>query len=69
MPFHHQFNLQASYHFKKNLKGLEFKMLIAGKIHGNSDLTPKYIYNNVNLMNLILFLTTKFKILLQCNHP
>lgn len=55
MPSYHQINLASSYTFSNILKGLEIKMLIAGKINANNSINqPKFIYNKVNMVNFNL---------------
>lgn len=59
MPYYHQINMQASYHFMKIFKGLEIKLLVVGKINDNKVLAAKYIYNKVNMINFNLIFDFK----------
>lgn len=57
MPSYHQINLVSSYNFENLWKGLEIRLLIAGKINATKEsLDPIYVYNKVNLINFNLIL-------------
>jgi hypothetical protein len=60
MPSYHQMNISSSFNFDKFWKGLEIRMLIAGKLNSNdTTLDPKFIYNKVNMLNFNLIIDLK----------
>lgn len=60
MPSYHQINYDASYSFRKFLKGLEMKVIVAYKIkEGETYNNLKYVYNKVNMINLNFILDFK----------
>lgn len=60
MPSYHQINLDLTYIFTKNLKGLEIKMLTVYKLlQGDIYNNLKYEYNKVNLLNFNLIIDYK----------
>jgi outer membrane porin, OprD family len=60
VPSYHQVNYEASYFFKKFLKGFELRTLLAYKINaGETYDNPKYVYNKVDMFNMNLILDFK----------
>jgi len=60
LPSYQQLNLDASYNFANFLKGLELKILVAGKLNqGETYNNLKYEYNRVNMINFNFILDFK----------
>jgi hypothetical protein len=60
LPSYHQINYDASYSFRKFLKGLEMKVILAYKIkEGETYNNLKYVYNKVNMINFNFILDFK----------
>lgn len=60
LPSYHQINYDASYSFRKFLKGLDLKVLVAYKLkEGETYNNLKYIYNKVNMFNFNFILDFK----------
>lgn len=60
MPSYHQINADVSYSFRKFLKGLELKFLVAYKLkEGETYNNLKYVYNKVNMINFNFILDFK----------
>lgn len=60
LPSYHQINFDASYSFRKFLKGLDLKVLVAYKIkEGETYNNLKYVYNKVNMINFNFILDFK----------
>jgi hypothetical protein len=60
LPSYHQINYDASYSFRKFLKGLDLKVLVAYKLKdGETYNNLKYVYNKVNMVNFNFILDFK----------
>jgi len=60
MPSYHQLNISASYNFVNFWKGLEIRVLCAGKLNAdNNVIAPKYYYNKVNMINFNFIIDIK----------
>lgn len=60
MPSYHQLNYEATYNFSHFFKGLEIKLLIAGKLQEKQEsYNLKYVYNKVSMVNFNFILDFK----------